>query len=134
MAGEKTRFALWIEEDVLALVEAQYRAAQCRSKSEFIEKAIRFYCGYLAAEAADAFLPQLLGQTVEGQVNLMMDRLGSLLFKLAVELDICMHILAADTDLDEGRLEKLRGRCVNEVRKTNGRISFLDALRFQKEL
>ena len=45
-----------------------------------------------------------------------------------------MHILAADTDLDEGRLEKLRGRCVNEVRKTNGRISFLDALRFQKEL
>ena len=134
MSNQKTRFALWIAADALALVDMQYREDQCRSKSEFIEKAIRFYCGYLSAEAANEFLPRLLGQLWEGQTNLMANRLGSLLFKVAVELDMCMHILASDTDLDQDRLEKLRGRCVNEVRKTNGKVSFSDALKFQKGL
>ena len=114
-------------------VEKLYREDDCRSKSEFIEKAIRFYCGYLAAERAAEFLPAGLASTLEGVLTLFGERLGRLLFKLAVEQAITNHILAADTDIDAETLDRLRGRCVNDVKRTNGQISFREILKFQKE-
>ena len=38
------------------------------------------------------------------------------------------------TDIDLPTLEKLRARCVQDVRRTHGQISFKDILKFQKEL
>lgn len=102
--------------------------------SEFIEKAILFYCGYLHADKAGNYLPQVLGSILEGQLNLFADRIGKLLYKQTVELGIISHIIAADSDLDEQLLDKLRGRCVRDVNRTNGQISFREILRFQKSV
>jgi len=44
-----------------------------------------------------------------------------------------MNLLACDTDVDEKTLEKLRGKCVADVRQTNRQISFREILKFQKE-
>ena len=38
------------------------------------------------------------------------------------------------TDIDLPTLEKLRARCVKDVMRTHGQISFKDILKFQKEL
>ena len=56
----------------------------------------------------------------------------SLLFKLAVEMDMMMNILAAGMELTNEDLRELRGRCVREVKETRGRISFEDAVDYQK--
>lgn len=56
-----------------------------------------------------------------------------MLFKLAVELDMMMNVLAAGMEVSEGDLKQLRERCVQEVRQTGGNITFLDAVRYQKE-
>lgn len=132
--SEKTRFALWIEQDTLELVRSHYKSNDCRSQSEYIEKAIRFYTGYLETERADLYLPRVLSEILEGKLDTLGHRIGSLLFKLAVESNISNHLLAADTDMDMRTYEKLRGRSVREVKETNGRISFKDDLRFQKSL
>ena len=58
--------------------------------------------------------------------------LRSQLYKLAVEQNLCNHILAEDTDMDARDYQLLRGRSVREVQSTNGRISFKEALDFQK--
>ena len=60
--------------------------------------------------------------------------MARLLFKLAVEQAMMMHIIACDTDIDEVQLDQLRGQCIGEVKRTNGQISFKDALRYQKSL
>lgn len=132
--SEKTRFALWIEQDTLELVRSHYKSNDCRSQSEYIEKAIRFYTGYLETERADLYLPRVLSEILEGKLDMLGHRIGKLLFKLAVESNISNHLLAADTDMDMRTYEKLRGRSVREVKETNGRISFKDDLRFQKSL
>ena len=44
------------------------------------------------------------------------------------------HLIAADTDIDTETLAKLRSRCVNDIKRTNGQISFAEILRFQKGL
>ena len=43
-----------------------------------------------------------------------------------------MHVTAASFRVDEDTLSRLRGKCVNDVKKLNGRITFDDTVRYQK--
>ena len=54
-----------------------------------------------------------------------------MLFKLAVEMDIVMNILAAEINASPEVIEKVRGRCIQNVKKTCGYISFRDAAEYQ---
>ena len=129
MVTGKEKFALWLTPEAREMVRGAYRSDNCASQSEFIEKAIRFYCGYLGAKKA-----RVLAEILEGILSTFGSRVGRLLFKQIVEQSILAHIVAADTDIDLDTLEKLRGRCIQDARRTNGEISFQDILRFQKGL
>ena len=97
-----------------------------------MENALRFYIGYLNTKNAGAFLPQAISSMMIGTMDNYAHRIGSQLYKLAVEQNLCNHILAEDTDMDARDYQLLRGRSVREVQSTNGRISFKEALDFQK--
>lgn len=43
-----------------------------------------------------------------------------------------MNIIACDTDIDQVQLDRLRGKCVADVKRTNGQINFKDVLKYQK--
>ena len=47
---DKIKFALYLYPETLERVRELYRQDDCISRSEFIEKAVRFYVGYLTAE------------------------------------------------------------------------------------
>jgi hypothetical protein len=134
MVEGKEKFALWITPETKQLVAEKFKEDNCRSMSEFMEKAILFYCGYLNSKAAENYLPNLLGDILTARLDMFGDRMGKLLFKYAVESNISNHILAADTDIDLETYDKLRARSVREVRETNGSISFKDDVKFQKGL
>ena len=55
-----------------------------------------------------------------------------LLFKLAVEQDMVMNMLAAGMEIPDEQLSALRDRCVRDVKKTSGSISLNDAIRYQR--
>ena len=95
---------------------------------------IWFYAGYLHAEDAGAYLPRILNQMLEGTLGVFAERIGRQLFKLAVEQNVNNHILASDTDIDAERYMKMRALSMEQVRGTNGRISFADVLRQEKAL
>ena len=134
MVKDKNKFALWITPEVKEDVARSFSKYGAKSQSEFIESAIVFYLAYLRAEDDEVFLPDEISRAIKRSLDPLMQKIGSILFKVAVEQDIGNHILAYDTDIDLKTLDKLRWRCVNEVRSTNGRISFKDALKFQKSL
>ena len=58
--------------------------------------------------------------------------MASLLFKLAVEIAMTLHVTAATNEIDQEEMSRLRGMCVNEVKKLNGKVSFEDAVKKQK--
>ena len=62
----------------------------------------------------------------------MENRMARLIFKLAVELSMTMHIVAAQGEVDEETLLRLRGYCVDEVKRLGGKISFDKALEHQR--
>ena len=128
MVKGKEKFALWITPECKQLVDDCYADDQCQSRSEYIEKAILFYTGFLYAEKADRYLPKVLQQILSGTLDRFAERIGRQLFKLAVEQNVSNHILASDTDIDARSYQKMRGLSMDEVKRTNGRIDFEDAL------
>ena len=130
----KRRFQSWLRPSTIKLMDRLYEDDNCRSRSEFIEKAVRFYAGYLSTQNAREYLPNVVISTLKSIVAESDNRQNRMLFKLAVEVDILMHVLASGMEIDPATLDKLRGRCVQEVKSTNGGISFKGAVNYQNGL
>lgn len=131
---KKMRIPLWIYPSTEEKINELFKADNCKSPSEFIEKAIIFYSGYLSAEDNKKYLPNVVVSSMRGIVQDSENRIARVLFKMAVELAITMNVLAAKEDVDDITLSRLRARCVDEVKKINGSIRFDDAVKFQKGL
>ena len=129
----KQKFALWAYPDTLEEVDKAYEGDNCKSKSEFIEKAIRFYLGYLKQEDNVSYLSPRITSSVDAVVHGAEQRINRNLFKIAVELGKLSHTLAAVNDVDEETLQELHEMCLDEVRHINGVINFEKAVRFQNE-
>ena len=134
--------------EVWQLVTEHSAKDGCRNYNEYIEKAIRFYSGYKDVDTSIDFLDDRANELIR-RLDLVMasheetfintakefgNRMGHLLFKVALENDMMMHIIAADTDIDLRTLKNLRRMCVNDVIKTRGEIGFSDVLEFQKRM
>lgn len=132
MPRNKIKFALRISPEMQELVKELCPRDNCQTQNEFIERAIRFYAGYVSGKEAMEYLPPALVSAIRAAVKASEDRLSRLLFKLAVEMDMMMNILAAGMELTDEDLRELRPRCVREVKETRGRISFEAAVDYQK--
>lgn len=128
----KRKFALWVKESSIDLVKKLYRDDNCSSQSEFIEKAILFYAGYLSTEDNKSYLPNVVTSTLKGIVAESDNRQNRMMFKLAVEMAMMMNVVASMQDIDKVSLERLKGECVKEVKRLNGSFSFEDAMEWQK--
>lgn len=128
----KRKFALWIKQSTIDMVENIYKDDNCSSRSEFIEKAIIFCVGYLSANDNSQYLPNVVTSTLKSIVAESDNRMSRLIFKLAVELAMTMNIIASSQDIDKLTLTKLRGEYIKEVKKLNGSFSFDDAYDWQK--
>ena len=98
-APEKRKFALWISKDTIEKAKKHYKDDNCSSASEFIEKAILFYLGYLSSQENQDYLAQVIPSTVKSIMDESANRMGRLLFKMAVEMAVSENILAAVCDV-----------------------------------
>ena len=130
--NDKNLHTIWLTDEAWNAVCCHYREDNCSAHNEYIEKAIRFYSGYLDTKNADSYLPRVLSDVLEGKLGALGSRIGRLLFKLAVELHVSSNIIASNIDVEPDTMEKVRGRCVKEVKQVNGEIKFEDALNYQK--
>ena len=129
----KVKFPLWAYPETMKDVEVHYKNDNCKSQSEFIEKAIKFYVGYLDEEKSVNYISPMITETVKAQIKGTEQRLARLIFKVAVELGKLSHMTAAMNDIDDETLKSLHAMCVTEVRKINGIIDYEDAVEYQKE-
>ncbi len=129
----KIRMPLWIYPSTEEQIENMYEADNCKSPSEFIEKAINFYIGFLKQDKNVNYLSPRITSSVEAVVHGAEQRLSRNLFKIAVEVGKLAHTIAAANDVDEDTLRELHAMCVDEVRHINGVIDFESAVKFQNE-
>lgn len=128
----KAHCSYMIEQEVVDKLAKHYKDDGSRTKSEFVERAINFYCGFITAENYREYFPQVITSTIDGKLKSLEDRMASLLYKNALELSMLLHVVAATMDVSDFNLSQLRGVCNQEVSSTNGKIKFEDAVRYQK--
>lgn len=127
----KQRFSLYTYKSTLDKAEDFAKKRNC-SPSEFIAEAIDFYTGFLSNQNDTVFLPNAVEDAMKRVLDPITRRQSSLLFKVALELCMLMNVVAAREKIDSTSLDRVRGACVNEVKKINGIISLEDAARWQE--
>jgi hypothetical protein len=131
MKSNKERTAIWLYPETIDRLDGWLEKDNCKSRSEFMEKALSFYMGYLGTEDTTAYLSKALLSSIEGTLQKTENRVATNLFRLSVEISMMMHLLATTLNITDEELNRLRGRCVAEVKKTRGKIRLDDAVEFQ---
>lgn len=128
----KNRTAVWLYPETIERMDALLEKENAKSRSEFIEKSLQFYMSYLNNEDSTEYLSKVIVNVIQGLLRETENRHSGNLFRLSVEMAMMMNILAAGLEISDDDLRKLRGRCVNEVKKTKGKISMEAAVEFQQ--
>ena len=130
----KKKTTFWLPPDMIDRMDSWLKADNCRSRNEFVEKALRFYMGYLGTEDNTAYISQAILTAIQGTLDDNNNRLRTILFKCAVEQGIMAHTIAAHFgDAMEDR-RALRDYVTDEVKRTNGQVSFESAVRSQRRI
>ena len=127
--SQKEKFAFYLSPEKKAVLERRYQEDGSRSMTAFIERAVDFYLDYLSANNAGLFLPTSLKSYVDGRLGQMEERLSSLAFRQAVEQDMVAGILADAYQFSVEDLRRRRAESIQNVKKTNGRISLEQRVR-----
>ena len=128
----KIKPGITLYQETVNSMDRNLQRANCRSRNEFTEKALRFYIGYLNKEDDAEYISKALQSVITGTVQVSEDRIAGLLFKLAVEMSMMMHILAANLDVDNQILDRLRCKCVQDVKRSIGSVDFKRVTNYQK--
>ena len=109
MEENKKNYALWLYPETVRRMDNSLDLANCQSRSEFVEKALPFYIGYLVTDDTTEYLSKALLTSLQGMLDMNDDRMRSLMFKLCVETNMMMYVIAAHFKDDIGDLRALRG-------------------------
>ena len=128
------RTVVWLDAGLVPRMDGWLKADNCKNRSEFINKALRFYMGYLGTEDNTAYLSKAILTAIQGTLDDNNNRLCRIIFKWAVELNMMCHTIAAHFRTDPIHTRELRGFAVDEVKRTNGQVSFENAVRSQRRI
>jgi hypothetical protein len=126
---EKIRTAIWVEKDLLEQCDINLKAANCRSRNDYINRALEFYTGFVSGSNNSDFLAKAVAETIRGIVKSTEERIARMQFKEAVELAKIVRMIAPLCEVDGEELKKLHINCVDEVKRINGVVKLDDAIR-----
>ena len=124
---DRTKMTIRLRPDTLRRLEQWYNVEN-RSKNEFIEDAINYYADALALRD-NTILPRAVKSVIDGRLGQFEDRFARLAYKTAVELDMQNGLRADALNVPEEDLRRRRAESVQNVKRTNGRISLEQRMR-----
>lgn len=131
MSENKDRLNFRMKPETAEKLAHWNKADHCRSKNEFVEKAVNFYADSLAAENS-ATLPLAIQAAIDGRLKLLEDRMAAILYKQAVEIDMALSILLQSVNVDESVLRQERAKSIATIKRTHGRLRMEQKLREQE--
>lgn len=129
----KVRKGFYIEETILEQVDDLLDHANAKSRNEFLNQALKFYIGYLTSEKIENYMLSTISSVMHATVKDSENRMARAMFKLAVETSKLSHMIAYSHGVDENTLQKLQGKCADEVKRINGAVRFEDAYKYQHD-
>ena len=128
MNDNKDRLTYRPEPETKQKIERWYREDNCRSKNEFIEKAVNCYTDMLAAGESTMLL-RAVQSAIDNRLKLFEDRISSLLYKQAVEINMMTSLVLQSLNVSEEVLRQERAKSIAAVKRTNGQLRLEQKLR-----
>jgi len=134
VSKDKERFVIYLYPETLEKIKELYRTDDCHSRSQFVEKALRFYIGYLLAEDDASYLPTAMLSNMKSIVAESENKISKTFYKVAVELAMVQNAFAySHKEITAESLAELREAVESVVKSTNGMLTLEDAVEWQKE-
>lgn len=118
----KKHISLWLEPDTLKECDINMKMENCKTRSEYLERAIVFYNGFLHEQKNEEYISRVILSTVEGIMKGSEERISRLLFKQAVELAKIFKIISLAFETSDETLDEIHAECIREVKKLNGAL------------
>ena len=129
----RDRIAVRMDQETSQRLEQWFRADNCKSKNEFILKAINFYIDHLEIQDNKMLLPMAIMSAIDGRLSRLEDYIARTDFTRNVEQDMTNGIIAEAFQMDEDDLKRRRAQSVRNVKATNGLISLEKRVRSRQE-
>lgn len=123
---DKRRFEFRTTDKILKMVEDHYKDDNCLSRAEYIEKAIEFYTGEIETHRNSQFISTKVASLLRSLIIDSDHRQERILFKLAVEIAMMMHLIARTQNVSQEDLDWLRQKSIEDIKGTNGTLKFDD--------
>ena len=131
---EKLRLSIYLYPETYEKVKELYKKDGCIFHSQFVEKALRFYIGYLTANDDSSYLPTAMLSNMKSIVAESENKISKTFYKVAVELAMVQNAFAySHKDITAESLAELREAVESVVKSTNGMLTLEDAVEWQKE-
>ena len=126
----KKSYNFYLSPEADCMIDSSLVASDSRSRSDFVEKAVRYYAASLGAEMHKELLSQELIRVLQDNIKNVENHISSTIFKMAGEQAV-LSLLFADMlveKLDRKELQRYRNEAYDLIRKRHGSIMFEDAL------
>ena len=123
---DKRRFEFRTTDKILKMVEDHYKDDNCLSRAEYIEKAIEFYTGEIETHRNSQFISTQVASLLSSLIIDSDHRQERIIFKLAVEIAMMMHLIARTQNVSQEDLDWLRQKSIEDIKGTNGTLKFDD--------
>ena len=134
VSKDKVKFIVHLYPETLEKVNELFQEDECKSRSQFIERAIRFYIGYLSANNEESYLPNAMLSNMKSIVTESENKISKTFYKVAVELAMVQNAFAySHKDITAESLAELREAVESVVKSSNGMLTLEDAVEWQKE-
>lgn len=128
-----------METDLIERMDASFPLADARSRSDYINKAVKFYNAYLQLNGEVDVFSEIIGNTVEARMTDVafkseaqrikdVEQLARNQFKLATELAKIAFIMCDNLKIPKERMTAWHVQAIEEVRSINGILGFQDRL------
>ena len=118
----KTKATFNIEPKLITEAECLLQQIGCSSKSEFFATAVEEYIAKLHLKNNENYFGNVITSTIDGKLEGLEKRLGSLEFKTAVMVATLVKMMAYENNWTEEQLDNVREECIEETRRLNGGI------------
>ena len=132
--NQNIRIGVYTNKEILELCDSCLKDAGCESRSEFINKAIKIYASFLTSKRIEDYLLNTVLNVFNATIKDSENRMARMYFKIAVELAKLNNVIASNNNISEEEMNKLQLKCLDEVKRINGTITFEEAYDFQNDL
>ncbi len=128
---KRVKSTVYLNDEMNKKIDKHILSHDYKSKNDFYIRAIENQIATDMLGNGGDILTGKLAKAIEKNTQTLSARISKGMFRYAVDLSMIMHMHAAILELEDDTISGLRGRCIQDVKQMNGKISLESIADFQ---